>query len=133
MGTRAPAVPFVGVDNAGGAYAAVRHLFDTGRRRIAALHGPRGHTDADGRRDGYRRAVHELGLPDLAETGVFHRDSGYDLAGRLLHREPALDAIFAASDAVAAGAMQALADAGRRVPRAGGCRGTWRSWASTTV
>ncbi|GAB7039220.1 MULTISPECIES: LacI family DNA-binding transcriptional regulator [Catenuloplanes] len=116
MGVRAPAVPFVGVDNAGGAYAAVRHLFDTGRRRIAALHGPAGHTDADGRREGYRRAVHELGLPDLAATGEFHRDSGYDLTGRLLHREPALDAIFAGSDAVAAGAMQALADAGRRVP-----------------
>ncbi|MFI5843301.1 LacI family DNA-binding transcriptional regulator [Catenuloplanes sp. NPDC051500] len=117
MATRAPAVPFVGVDNAGGAYAAVRHLFETGRRRIAALHGPEGNTDADGRREGYRRAVHEFGLPDVSVTGTFHRDSGYDLTARLLHREPALDAIFAASDSQAAGAMQALADAGRPVPQ----------------
>ena len=117
MGMSAPMVPFIGVDNADGAYAAVMHLYETGRRRIAGLHGQLGNTDADGRREGYRRAVHELGLPEISANGKFRRESGYDLTLRLLDEQPHLDAIFAGCDLMASGVMQALADAGRRVPQ----------------
>lgn len=117
MGVFAPTVPFIGVDNAGGAYAAVRHLYETGRRRIAGLHGQLGNTDADGRREGYRRAVHELDLPEISAVGTFRRESGYDLTLRLLEEQTHLDAIFAGCDLMASGAMQALVDAGRRIPQ----------------
>jgi len=116
LGPSAPAVPFVDVENADGAYAAVKHLYETGRRRIAALHGPDGNPDAAARRDGYRRAVLELGLPDLSATGKFRLESGHELTLRMVAEEPGLDALFAGCDLMAAGSLQALAEVGRRVP-----------------
>ena len=116
LGPSAPGVPFIGLENAEGVHAAVRHLHETGRRHIGALHGQEGNPDAEGRREGYRRAVLDLGLPDISASGKFRRESGYELTQRLLAEEPLLDAVVAGCDLMATGAMQALADAGRRVP-----------------
>ncbi|AGZ41667.1 LacI family transcriptional regulator [Actinoplanes friuliensis DSM 7358] len=116
MSPSAPGVPFVGVENAEGAYAAMVHLHETGRKRIAALHGQEGNPCAEGRRKGHQRAVRDLGIPDVAAAGKFRREAGYELTQRLLAEEPELDAIFVACDLMATGAMQALADAGRRIP-----------------
>ncbi|MBG0564679.1 LacI family DNA-binding transcriptional regulator [Actinoplanes aureus] len=116
MGPSAPGVPYVGMENADGAYAAVVHLHESGRRRIVALHGPEGNSCADDRREGHRRAVRELGLPDVSASGRFRRTAGYELTQRLLAEEPELDAMFVSCDLMATGAMQALADAGRHVP-----------------
>lgn len=117
MGSSAPGVPYVGMENADGAFEAIMHLYESGRRRIVALHGQEGNSCADDRRAGHRRAVLELGLPDISATGRFRRHSGYELTRRLLAEEPDLDAMFVACDLMATGAMQALADAGRHVPR----------------
>ena len=117
LGPSAPGIPFIGMENADGAYAAIRHLHETGRRRIAALHGQAGNPCADGRREGHRRAVRDLGLPDISAEGKFRREAGYELTHRLLAEEPELDAVFVGCDLMATGAMQALADAGRRVPQ----------------
>jgi DNA-binding LacI/PurR family transcriptional regulator len=116
MGPSAPAVPFVDMENAGGAYAAVVHLHETGRRRIAALHGQEGNPCADARREGFRRAIRYLGLADVSAVGKLRREAGYDLTLRLLAEEPGVDALFVGCDLMATGAMQALATAGRRVP-----------------
>ncbi|WP_284045405.1 LacI family DNA-binding transcriptional regulator [Paractinoplanes maris] len=116
IGPTVPGLPFVGMENPEGAYAAVQHLHETGRRRIAALHGLEGNSCADGRREGYRRAVREFGLPEISATGKFRREAGYELTQRLLAEEPGIDAIFAGCDLLATGAMQALTDAGRRIP-----------------
>jgi DNA-binding LacI/PurR family transcriptional regulator len=93
------------------------HLYETGRRRIAALHGQPGNPCADSRREGHRRAVRDLGLPDISAVGKFRREEGYELTLRLLAEEPTLDAIFVGCDLMATGAMQALSDTGRRVPQ----------------
>jgi DNA-binding LacI/PurR family transcriptional regulator len=116
LGPSAPAVPHVDVENAAGAYAAVKHLHEIGRRRIAALHGQDANPDAVARREGYQRAVLELGLPDLSAAGKFQLESGHELTLRLLAEAPELDALFVACDLMAAGSLQALAGAGRRVP-----------------
>ena len=127
MGPSAPAVPFVDMENADGAYAAVMHLHETGRRRIAALHGQEGNPCADARREGYGRAIRDLGLADISATGKLRREAGYELTLRLLAEEPGVDAIFVGCDLMATGAC-------RPWPiRAGGCRRTWRWWGSTTV
>jgi len=117
LGPSAPGVPFIGLENAEGAYAAVSHLHETGRRRIAALHGQAGNPCADGRREGHRRAIRDLDLPDISAEGKFRREAGYELTQRLLAEEPELDALFVSCDLMATGTLQALADAGRRVPQ----------------
>lgn len=117
MGPSAPGVPYVDMENADGAYAAVVHLRETGRRHIAALHGQEGNPCADARRDGYRRAVRDLGLADISAIGKLRREAGYELTVRLLDENPDVDALFVACDLMATGALQALADLGRQVPR----------------
>lgn len=117
MGPSAPGVPFVDAENAEGAYAAVVHLHETGRKRIAALHGQHNNPDAFARREGHRRAVRDLGLPDIFRVGKFRRESGFEVTRQLLADEPGIDALFVGCDLMATGAMQALAEAGRRVPQ----------------
>ena len=55
-------------------------------------------------------------VKSLVEAGDFLEESGYQAMRRLNRRAPDLDAVFVASDLMAAGALRALRDAGRRVP-----------------
>jgi DNA-binding LacI/PurR family transcriptional regulator len=112
----APGVPVVEADNAGGAFQAVEHLHALGRRRIAAIHGPALNTCAADRRTGYLRATQDFGLADLGAEGGFSREGGNAAALRLLHEYPDIDAIFAACDLAAVGAIHAITNTGRRVP-----------------
>jgi len=122
VGGRPPAgsgVSYADVDNVGGAVAATQHLAGLGRRRIATITGPPDMPAAQDRLDGYRQALRSTGLPvatALAESGDFSRDGGEHAMRVLLRRAPALDAVFVASDLMAAGALQVLSEAGRRVP-----------------
>jgi DNA-binding LacI/PurR family transcriptional regulator len=116
MGRSAPGVPSIVPENTDGAWAAVRHLHETGRRRIAAVHGPERSPCAVDRRTGYHAAMDEAGLPARSHIGPFRRETGYEQVHRLLAHDPALDAVFVGCDLMATGAMQALAETGRRVP-----------------
>lgn len=114
-----PAVSYVDVDNRTGAFTAVRHLAECDRRRIATITGTLDMPPGRDRREGYRRALDEAGLPLdrlLEEPGDFSQESGLQAMRLLLERRPDLDAVFAASDLMAAGALLALHEAGRRVP-----------------
>lgn len=108
--------PYVGVDNVGGAAAAVRHLVGSGRRRIATIAGPQDMVAGIDRLAGYREALGDGERRSLVETGDFTAESGAGAMRRLLAREPGIDAVFAASDLMAEGALQTLRRAGRRVP-----------------
>ncbi|MFD0290328.1 LacI family DNA-binding transcriptional regulator [Streptomyces sp. NPDC127118] len=106
-------------DNFGGARAAVGHLVTRGRRAIATITGPGDVHGAQRRLDGYRAAIHEAGLePDerLIGPGDFSEEGGARAMRELLARRPDVDAVFAASDVMAAGARQVLREAGRRIP-----------------
>ncbi|WP_233492285.1 LacI family DNA-binding transcriptional regulator [Blastococcus sp. TF02A-30] len=107
-------VPHVDVDNAGGARAAVAHLLATGRRRIATVTGPPDMGAGRDRLAGYRDAL--AGAEALEVTGDFTEGSGYRGVRELLDRRPDLDAVFAAGDSMAVGALRALREAGRSVP-----------------
>ncbi|MCX5206199.1 LacI family transcriptional regulator [Streptomyces sp. NBC_00237] len=112
----APAVPYVDCDNRGGARAAVRHLVSLGRKNIAHIAGPRDQTSALDRADGYREALPDAGSELIAE-GAFTEESGARAMADLLDRRPDLDAVFAANDLMAAGALATLRARGLRVPR----------------
>ena len=112
-----PSVPYVDVDHFGGVAAAVRHLIASGRRRIATIAGPSDMVAGIDRLAGYRATLAEAGLPQHVVGGDFTRESGIAAMRTLLAEDPALDAVFAASDMMAHGALLALKEAGRRVPQ----------------
>lgn len=110
-------VHYVDVDNVGGARAVTEHLIRSGRRRIATITGPRNMIAGIDRFQGYCEALEAHGLPVLPELvveGNFSERSGYEGMQRLLEARP--DAVFAASDMMALGALQSLRRAGLRVP-----------------
>ena len=113
-------VNHVDVDNVQGAMSAVRHLIGLGRRRVATITGPLDMAVASDRLEGYRRALREAGLARdsvLEASGAFEQEAARRAMSELLDRAPDIDAVFAASDLMAAGALQALRRAGRRVPQ----------------
>jgi DNA-binding LacI/PurR family transcriptional regulator len=110
---------FVDVDNAGGARQAVEYLLQRGRRQVATIAGTQDMAVGVTRLAGYRDAVAALGRPadpGLIEYGDFSEPSGAAAMCRLLDRRPGLDAVFVASDLMAAGAIRALRERGRRIP-----------------
>ncbi|MEU7803439.1 LacI family DNA-binding transcriptional regulator [Micromonospora arborensis] len=109
-------VPYVDVDHVGGVTAAVRHMIDNGRRRIATIAGPQDMVAGIERLRGYRATVADAGLPELIAVGDFTRESGSAAMRRLLAEHPDLDGVFAASDLMAHAALRTLREAGRRVP-----------------
>ncbi len=109
-------------DNETGAYLATRHLVELGHRRIAILEGPRKYKTLVERRQGYVRALEQAGMAlDPALMVRPHPGSprkGYREATDLLELPPSQrpTAIFAISDKTAMGALEALRNAGLRVP-----------------
>ncbi len=115
----APRLGHVSSDNVGGALEAVRHLHAAGRRRIATIHAPLSHSVGGERLLGYRIGLEEVGLHArqdyLAEADFFLHD-GEIAMEKLLVLDERPDAVFAASDVMAIGAMAAIEKAGLRIP-----------------
>ncbi|MER6345843.1 LacI family DNA-binding transcriptional regulator [Streptomyces sp. NPDC001595] len=113
-------ITYVDADNVGGAREAVTHLARGGRRSIAALTGPLDMYVAQCRLRGYRQALAQAELPAddswVVESEDFTEASGRRATTELLRRHPEVDAVLAASDTMAAGALAVLRAAGRRVP-----------------
>jgi DNA-binding LacI/PurR family transcriptional regulator len=108
---------YVEADNAGGARAATEHLLRGGRRRIAMITGPDDTAVGRERHRGYAEALTLAGLTAYAtEAGDFSEAGGASAMRALLHSHPGLDAVVAANDNMAAGALRVLRDAGRSVP-----------------
>jgi DNA-binding LacI/PurR family transcriptional regulator len=115
-----PAASYVDVDNRGGARSAVEHLLANGRRVIATITGPLDMGAGVDRLAGYREALEDAGVErdaSLELVGDFSQDSGASAMERLLKSRPDIDAVFAASDLMAAGAMGVIEAAGRRIPQ----------------
>ncbi len=113
-----PDVSFVDVENCSSAARAVEHLIQQGRHRIATVSGPLSMVAGVDRYHGYQDALQKYGLsidPALAAEGNFTEESGYECMRTLLPAQP--DALFAASDMMAIGALRAIEEAGLRVPQ----------------
>lgn len=118
IGSNADDLCYVDADNRGGAERAVRYLVESGRRVIATIAGPGDMAVGVDRLAGYRAALLDAGRFDsrLIVHGDFGQSSGDHAVRLLLNRRPDVDAIFCASDLMAAGALRALRRHGRRVP-----------------
>jgi LacI family transcriptional regulator len=112
---------FVGGDDEAIGFEATRHLFEQGYRRIAHISGPRTISTAAGRLKGYQRALKTIGLKwnerFVRESNYHDESGGYEAMGQLLQLSPAPDAVFAASDPIAIGALQSALEAGWQLPR----------------
>ncbi len=113
-----PNVSSVDADNIHGAVTAVQHLVSIGRKQLATI---TGHMDRFSGRDrlaGFKRGLQENNLPILEERiayGDFTEKGGHTQAKRLLSRTK-FDGLFVASDVMSFGAVQAIREAGLRVP-----------------
>ena len=110
---------YVDVDNVGAARTAVSHLISMGRRTIATICGPGDMPAGQDRLLGYRLALEAAGAAHdegMEEPADFTREAGVTAMRQLLQRRPGLDAVFAASDLLASGALEALTEADLRVP-----------------
>lgn len=106
-------------DSLTGGKLATAHLIEAGRRRIGFIGGPADELEVQQRYQGYVTALTEAGSspdPKLVAHGDFSSASGSAAARRLLEQAPDLDAVFVNSDAMAIAAIDALHEAGRRVP-----------------
>jgi diguanylate cyclase (GGDEF)-like protein len=110
----------VGGDNRSGIRALMGHLLDDlGVRRIALVRGIEFHVDSIEREAQVRAELAARGLTlDEAHVieGHFAQDPAYDAMQSLLSRSRDFDAVVALNDRSAAGALDALTEAGVRVP-----------------
>jgi LacI family transcriptional regulator len=110
-------ISYIDVDNVNAAHGAVCHLVKLGYKRIGTITGLMNSTVGIDRREGYIQAITDQGW-DVDEllivNGDFSEESGYLAMKRLLPLKP--EAIFAASDTMAIGAIRAVREAGLRVP-----------------
>lgn len=109
-------INYVVVDNKKAACEVVTHLISLGRRQIGTITGKLNHVDGQDRLEGYKQALQAADLPfnpSYVAEGNFSFRSGYEGAKQLLEQD--IDAIFAATDRSAMGALLALQEAGAKV------------------
>ena len=106
------------VDQRGGARLAVQHLLAQGRRSIAHVTGPRRHRAATDRARGVTDELSDAGLRLVGRAGfgTWSESWGREFTTRLLKVRPQVDGIFCGSDQIARGVVDALREAGRRIP-----------------
>ncbi|WP_129840017.1 LacI family DNA-binding transcriptional regulator [Streptomyces sp. RFCAC02] len=112
--------PTVGATNWAGGLAATEHLLGLGHRRIGFIEGPKRLLCSRARLDGYRAALESAGVAvdeRLVVPGDFYHESGFHGCRKLLGLDEPPTAVFASSDQMAMGAMEALRQHGLRVPQ----------------
>ncbi|WP_245622532.1 LacI family DNA-binding transcriptional regulator [Pseudoxanthomonas dokdonensis] len=111
----------IGCDNRQGGADITRHLLEQGRRRIAFIGDASNHyPEFLERYRGYGQALQEAGMqidPRLQVDAITTEQAGYDAVLHLLDQQITFDALFAASDLIAIGAMKALHERGLVVPQ----------------
>lgn len=95
----------------------MKHLLSLGHRKIVFLRGPSGQADASERLHAVREVANWYEDCELRELhGEFRMDTAFDVVTQLLQSDAHPDAIFAANDSMAIGAIAAIKDADLRVP-----------------
>lgn len=114
------------LDNFRGGYLAAKNLLEHGHKDIAYISGPLWNNDSLDRLHGHQKAIQETGLvvnDALMATGDFHENSGYQAMTDLLATGIPFTAVACGNDEMAAGALRAITDAGKKVPGDMSCVG----------
>lgn len=110
-------VAYVQAEDREGAREMTRYLESTGRRRIAHIAGPQDTSGGTGRLAGYHDALGDRYDDEMVAYGDYSQHSGASAMSELIARGVAFDAVFAANDLMAVGALGVLREAGLSVPR----------------
>lgn len=106
--------------NENGAVQATQYLIEMGHRRLAMISGPSEFSNVRERMEGFRRTIREANimLPmEYLQEGEFTHRSGFLSMKKLLEMSPRPTAVFVANDLMAAGALQAIREAGLSCPQ----------------
>ena len=112
-------LPVVGIDSKDGAYKATRHLLESERKKIGILYGTTPAVENSRKIKGYEKALKEAKIPVKDEYRIQVEDNiegGYLGARKFLDMSDPPDAIFATSDLIAFGVMDAMKDNRISVP-----------------
>ncbi|MDQ3214402.1 MAG: sugar ABC transporter substrate-binding protein [Acidobacteriota bacterium] len=108
---------FIGSDNYEGGRLAGEYLAKStgGKARVAVLEGIPGHETGDSRLRGFRDAVQQhQGMTIVAsQPANWERDLGFTVFQNMLQAHRDINALFACSDLMALGAVEAIAASGR--------------------
>ncbi len=121
IGIELKRIPSVCVEASGGMRSIAEHLVRShGRRKFLFLAGPRAHPESESREEEFLRSIAALapssGLVHVIH-GVFQEEDAYDKVSSFIDAGNEIDAIVAANDLMAIGAMRALAERNIDVPR----------------
>ncbi|RVX42170.1 LacI family transcriptional regulator [Nonomuraea polychroma] len=109
-------IPYAAADERLGARQMTEYFVSQGRKRIAMITGPMDTPGGIQRLEGFAEVLGRKATTKLIAHGDWTQASGERAMTGLLERAPDIDAVFVASDLMAAGALAALRAAGRRVP-----------------
>ena len=112
-------VNYVVVDNYKGAYLAVEHLINIGYKKIGIISGRSSVSTGKERLQGYRKGLLDHGLKfqkEYSSQGPFTKEHGKKAARKMLTLKNRPEAIFAASDNIALGVMNAAGELGLKIP-----------------
>jgi ribose transport system substrate-binding protein len=108
---------FIGSDNYEGGKLAGEYIVKSsgGKARVGILEGIPGHETGDSRLRGFRDAIASSpGITVAAsQPANWERDQGFNVFQNMLQAHADIDTVFAASDLMALGAIEAIAAAGR--------------------
>ncbi len=111
--------PYIAIDNEKAAYDAVSYLIKTGRKRIAYCGVINHFISSKERYSGYEKALEDNGI-SVDKSIVFDGNYGFrsacELTKKLIKSGAEFDALFAISDRMAAGAMSAIREYGKKIP-----------------
>jgi DNA-binding LacI/PurR family transcriptional regulator len=115
-----PTLHCIGIDDIDGGRQATEHLVSAhGYRRVAHISGPLEHQSAVDKLEGYRSVLGKAGIPfneSLLVESDYTQEGGYEACLKLLDGEHP-QAIFAANDQMALGAVEAMRERGLDAPR----------------
>lgn len=106
-------------DEIKGGFLVTEYLFTKGHKRIAFINGFLHKSPAQGRLEGYKKALKKYGIPlddALVSVGDIDVENGYERTKQMMKENLDFTAIFAYNDMMAFGAMQAIKEKGLRIP-----------------
>jgi LacI family transcriptional regulator len=116
---KGPKSSYVLTDNHKVSANVIEHLYLNSVREIGYIGGIKNSPISKVRTEGFLNSMNQFGLPiveDWIQFGDFHEKSGYEAMKRILAHKPYPKAVFAASDMMALGAMDAIREQGLQIP-----------------